>query len=198
MTNEGLGMKEFTDADEQALMLLLDELASDDTLDYAATHGLLCAIVAGPEVAEEEWLATVFDGNPDFPEAGQAERCIELIRALHAELSHRFYGNLRITLPCPLKPGHERLEAWCVGFMEAVFLREDDWLGDDAEPELAHLLLPVMVESDLIDLPETRELRKNRALRETMARELPENLTDLYLLFHGGRNEDSDDGVEPA
>ncbi|MFZ5722965.1 MAG: YecA family protein [Pseudomonadota bacterium] len=180
-------MKDFTDDDEQALMLLLDELAGDDTLDYAATHGLLCALVAGPEVADSDWLSTVFDGAPDFPEPGQGERCIELIRQLHGRLAQDFYGNGRVVLPCPLRPGHERLESWCIGFMEGVFLNEPAWLGDDADPEIAHLLLPVMVESDLIDMPETRELRKNRALRETMVRELPENLVDLYLLFHGGR-----------
>ena len=190
-------MKEFTDADEQALMLLLDELSSDDTLDYAATHGLICAIVAGPDVPEEEWLTTVFDGEPDFPEAGQDTRCIELLRNLHEDIAHRFYGNERIRLPCPLRPGHERLESWAVGFMEGVFLNEEVWLGDDANPEIAHLLLPVMVESDLIDLPETQEIRRNRPLREAMARELPENLTDLYLLFNGGKGDGgSDEGSD--
>ena len=78
--------------------------------------------------------------------------------------------------------------------MEGVFLNEPVWLGDDANPELAHLLLPVMVESDLIDLPETQEIRRNRAMREAMVRELPENLTDLYLLFHGGKGGDGDTG----
>ena len=189
-------MKDFTDDDEQALMLLLDELAGEDTLDYAATHGLLCAIVAGPDVPEEAWLSTVFDGEPDFPEPGQGARCIELIRQLHNRLAHEFYGNARMVLPCPLRPGHERLESWCIGFMEGVFLNEEDWLGDHANREIAHLLLPVMVESDLIDLPETRDLRRNRPLRETMVRELPENLTDLYLLFHGGREDSEDAAVE--
>lgn len=186
-------MKEFTDDDEQALMLLLDELASDDTLDYAATHGLICAVVAGPDVTEEEWLSTVFDGAPAFPEAGQDARCIGLLRLLHADIAHRFYGNERIRLPCPLRPGHERLESWSVGFMEGVFLHEADWLGDDANAEITHLLLPMMVESDLIDLPETQEIRRNRTLREAMARELPENLTDLYLLFHGSKAEGGDE-----
>lgn len=186
-------MKEFTDNDEQALILMLDELASEDTLDYAATHGLLCAVVSGPEVDEAEWLDTVFDGEPGFPEAEQASRCIELLRLLHADIAHRFYGNERIQLPCPLRPGHERLESWCIGFMEGVFLREEEWLGDDASDEIAHLLLPVMVESDLIDLPESHEIRRNRTLREGMIKELPENLTDLYLLFHGNKS----DAAEP-
>lgn len=187
-------MKEFTDDDEQALVLLLDELAGEDTLDFAATHGLLSAIVAGPEVDEEAWLQTVFDGAPDFPEPGQDQRCIELLRLMHADLAHRCYGNERVRLPCPLRPGHERLESWCVGFMEGVFLREEDWLGEDAAPEVAHLLLPIMVESGLIDAPETEEIRRNRPLREAMVKELPENLTDLYLLFHGGKAGDEGDG----
>lgn len=191
-------MKEFTDDDEQALMVLLDEFASEDTLDYAAAHGLVCAVVAGPDVAEETWLATVFDGEPAFPEAGQDARCVELLRLLHADIAHRFYGNERIRLPCPLRPGHERLESWAVGFMEGVFLNEEDWLGDDADPEVAHLVLPVMVESDLIDLPETQEIRRNRSLREAMVREIPENLTDLYLLFHGGKADQEDGAPDPA
>lgn len=190
-------MQDFSDADEQALTLLLDELAGEDALDFAATHGLLCAIVAGPEVDEETWIATVFDGEPQFPEPDQAARCIELLRLMHADLAHRFYRNERIALPCPLRPGHERLESWCVGFMEGVFLNEEDWLGEDIDPEITHLLMPVFVESDLIDLPEAQELRRNRPLREAMVRELPENLTDLYLLFHtgesGGSDSDSDD-----
>lgn len=186
-------MNEFTDDDEQALVLLLDELASEDTLDYAATHGLLCAIVAGPAVAEEEWMSTVFDGEPVFPEPEQAGRCIALLRALHADLAHRFYANERVRLPCPLRPGQERLESWCVGFMEGVFLREDEWLGDDADPEVAHLLMPVLVESDLIDSPETKEIRRIRTLRESMVKELPENLVDLYLAFHGGKSPEGDD-----
>jgi len=182
-------MKEFSDADEQALMRLLDELASEDTLDYAATHGLVCAVVAGPEIPEAEWLGAVFDGEPDFPETGQGARCIELLRLLHEDVAHRFYGNDRIQLPCPLRPGHERLESWSVGFMEGVFLREEEWLGDGVDEQIPHLLLPVMVESDLIDLPETHEIRRNRVLREAMVKELPENLTDIYLLFHGGKGE---------
>lgn len=182
-------MKDFTPTDEQALMLLLDELASDDTLDYAATHGLLCAIVAGPAVAEEDWLQTVFDGEPDFPEVEQNTRCIALLKSLHASISHDFYSNKRIRLPCPLRPGHEQLEAWSVGFMEGAFLNEAAFLGDSADPEVANLLLPIMVESDLIDMPETQELRRNRPLRETMVNELPENLTDLYLIFHGNKND---------
>ena len=179
-------MKEYTPDDDQALVLLLDELAGEDTLDYAAAHGLLCAVITGPDVPEAEWLATVFDGEPDFPEAGQAGRCVELLRLLHDDLAHRFYRNERIQLPCPLRPGHERLESWCIGFMEGVFLREELWLGDGANPELMHLLLPVLVESDLLETPETTDLRRQRPLREAMLRELPENLVDLYLLFHGG------------
>ena len=45
-------MKEFTDDDEQALVLLLDELAGDDTLDFAATHGLLFCFVDGRVVLD--------------------------------------------------------------------------------------------------------------------------------------------------
>ena len=39
------------------------------------------------------------------------------------------------------------------------------------------------------------EIRRNRSLREAMVREIPENLTDLYLLFHGGKA-DSDDATD--
>lgn len=191
-------MKDFTADDEQTLTLLLDELAGEDTLDFAATHGLLCAIVAGPEVTEEAWLEAVFDGAPDFEDPAQGQRCVELLKLMYARLTHDFYGNVRPPLPCPLRPGHERLESWCVGFMEGVFLNEEDWLGDDTDPEIAHLLLPMMVESDLIDLPETRELRRDRALRDTMVRELPENLIDLYLIFHGGKEDGADDEADDA
>ena len=49
---------------------------------------------------------------------------------------------------------------------------------------------------DRAKLEPLMKLRRNRPLRETMVRELPENLTDLYLLFHGGREDSEDAAVE--
>lgn len=67
--------------------------------------------------------------------------------------------------------------------MEGVFLREEQWFGDDEET-VAGLLLPIMVASELFEDAEISEIRKDRALSEEMCEQIPEVLIDLYLHFH--------------
>ena len=90
------------------------------------------------------------------------------------------------TLPCELVVGDEtdesKLRGWCIGFMEGVFLREDVWFEDD-EDEVSELLLPIMVISGLFDeQPDFAEIGSDIELLESMAEQIPEILTTLFLL----------------
>ncbi len=77
--------------------------------------------------------------------------------------------------------------SWCVGFIEWVSEREWDMEDEEAAANLMELLLPIQIGSTLFDDdPEFTELKQNKQLWQQMISEIPEVLTDLYFLLHGG------------
>src|SRR5690606_33465682 len=71
----------------------------------------------------------------------------------------------------------------CVGFLEGVFLREEDWFRQDEET-VSELLLPIMVGSGLFeDQPEFAEIAQDEEMVQDMLDHIPDVLTQLYLLF---------------
>ncbi|UTN74996.1 UPF0149 family protein [Pseudomonas aeruginosa] len=91
-----------------------------------------------------------------------------------------------LELPCDLDLGDEPddsdLRGWCIGFMEGVFLREEVWF-EQAEEEVSELLLPIMVGSGLFDeQPEFDEIARDRHLVDDMVAQIPDLLTNLFLL----------------
>ncbi|HNJ87105.1 MAG TPA: UPF0149 family protein, partial [Agitococcus sp.] len=72
---------------------------------------------------------------------------------------------------------------WCVGFMEGMFCNEEAWYAKN-EDLVIELTLPIVSISGLIEDPELNKIRKNRKLLQQFAREIPEVLTELYLLFN--------------
>lgn len=169
---------------------LFSPAVSEEALDLISAHGLLCALNISPvKVPESEWLAVMFDGEPKWESAAQKEQILDLLRKLNHTISNDLYSDQEILLPCELTLEPEEDEEvtevtlWAQSFMEGVFLREDDWFGQDEE-EVAGLLLPVMVASDLFEDTEITDIRKDRALSEEMCAQIPEVLIDLYLHFH--------------
>ncbi len=49
---------------------------------------------------------------------------------------------------------------------------------------MAELLLPVMAVSDLFDDEDFSQIKSNPKIMEQLSEQIPEVLTDLYLLFH--------------
>jgi uncharacterized protein len=74
---------------------------------------------------------------------------------------------------------------WSVGFVDALFLNEEnDWYDVDEEA-VGMLTLPMMVFSGIDeDDAQMQSVRRNGDLMDEMASEIPENLTKLYLLYH--------------
>lgn len=175
---------------DQLEAFLFSSAVSEDALDLIGTHGLLCAINISPiKIPEQEWLDLLFDSEPQWESDQQKSEVIALLRKLHHTIGQDLYNDHETLLPCELTldtdedEDETELTIWAQSFMEGVFLREEDWFGDDEET-VAGLLLPIMVASELFDDPEIVEIRDDRALSEEMAEQIPELLVDLYLYYH--------------
>ncbi|KAA0873959.1 YecA/YgfB family protein [Nitrincola tapanii] len=169
---------------------LFSDSVSEDALDLIGAHGLLCAVNISPvEIPEAEWMALLFDSEPEWASEEEKNHYQTLLRKLHKTLASDLYNDQETLLPCELTLDTDEdedlpeLTIWAQSFMEGVFLREEEWFGRDEET-VAGMLLPIMVASELFEDTEILEIRQDRALSEEMAEQIPELLVDLYLYFH--------------
>ena len=160
----------------------------EEALDYVATHGYLTALSICPElVTEGEWLAELFGQEPEYKDASEQEDITEALRQLKAQIARQLASDEEFEFPCELDLGDEPddsdMRAWCIGFMEGVFLREDIWFEADEE-EVSELLLPMMVGSGLFEeQPDFAEIADDDELVASMLVQIPEVLTALFLLL---------------
>lgn len=167
-------------------------LDSDDlyveALDYVATHGYLTALSICPDpVDEDEWVPELFGQEPEYENDAEREAILAALLQLKAQIARQLASDEDFEFPCELDLGDEPeesdLRAWCIGFMEGVFLREDTWFEDDEE-EVSELLLPMMVGSGLFDeQPDFSEIADDEELVASMLAQIPEILTTLFLLL---------------
>ena len=68
--------------------------------------------------------------------------------------------------------------------MEGVFTQEEAWFSPKTEQDVAEMLLPVMVASELFEEEEITAIRDDEKLCAEMCAQIPELLIDLYLYFH--------------
>ena len=93
-------------------------------------------------------------------------------------------SNLTVTFEPTTDYEESDMQAWCQGFMEIVFEAPDAWEHKDEE-QLALLLLPIETASGFFeDEPDFQKLYKQPKLLKQMFNDIPELLTDIYLLFH--------------
>ncbi|WP_409522942.1 YecA family protein [Nitrincola sp. MINF-07-Sa-05] len=175
---------------DQLEAFLFSSAVSEDALDLIGAHGLLCAVNISPvKIPEQEWVDLLFESEPKWESDAQKADVMALLRKLNHTIAADLYSDEEILLPCDLtldvdeEEGVAELTIWAQSFMEGVFLREEEWFGDDEET-IAGLLLPIMVSSDLFDDPEIIEVRQDRSLSEEMAEQIPDVLVDLYLHYH--------------
>ncbi|KGK41719.1 hypothetical protein LH51_12680 [Nitrincola sp. A-D6] len=177
---------------DQLEAFLFSSAVSEDALDLIGTHGLLCAVNISPvKVPDQEWLDLLFDSEPKWESDAQKAEIIGLLRKLNHTIGHDLYNDQETLLPCELTLDTDEdededtteLTIWAQSFMEGVFMREEEWFGDDEET-VAGMLLPIMVASELFDDTEILEIRQDRALSEEMAEQIPELLVDLFLYYH--------------
>lgn len=160
----------------------------EEALDYVASHGFLTALSICPEPVEaEEWIAELFGEEPDYKDATERDDIHEALLQLKAQIERQLASDEEFEFPCDLdlgdEPADSDLRAWCIGFMEGVFLREDIWFEDDEE-EVSELLLPVMVGSGLFDeQPDFAEIANDDELVASMLVQIPDILSTLFLLL---------------
>lgn len=170
---------------------MFSDAVSEDALDLIGTHGYFCALNIGPvKIQEQQWLKELFDGTPEYTSEAQKQRIESLLRRLYASIGSDLYNDQDMLIPCELTLETEddeeqsELTSWAQAFMEAVFLKEDEWFNHQAEEEVAELMLPIMIASDLFDEEEFASMRNDQRLCDEMCRNIPELLIDLYLLFN--------------
>ena len=165
-----------------------DEL-HEEALDYVAAHGYLTALSICPDpVPEREWIDALFAEPPHYRSDAEREEIEATLQQLKAHIGRQLASDDDPEFPCDIDLGEDPddsdLRGWCIGFMEGVFLREAVWF-EDAEDEVCELLLPIMVASGLFDeQPEFAEIAADRDLVDSMADQIPELLTALFLLCH--------------
>ena len=92
-----------------------------------------------------------------------------------------------IEFPFEIEEAHvdSSLGDWSVGFVDAMFQNEEAWFRDELEDALVELTLPIMVFSGIDEEdPQMESFRRNGQLMDELAEEIPENLTEIYLLYH--------------
>tara|TARA_R110002094_G_scaffold139841_4_gene130929 strand:+ start:1053 stop:1673 length:621 start_codon:yes stop_codon:yes gene_type:complete len=164
---------------------LFSEAVSEEALDYPSLHGLLTAIAICPvTIDESEWMETLFDGQPTYADNAQQTRIESLLRRELLGICDELEHEEPPELPCDLSLEEDSLlTVWCQGFMEGVFMREEAWFGAH-EGEMAELLLPMMIASELFeDDTELQKMRDDSSLMQGLCTEIPDLLTDIYLLF---------------
>lgn len=165
----------------ELLEAYLDGEQNEYGLSFAATHGYLCAIAVGPKF--DNWLKELFDNQiKQVP-----NNIIEQIQTWLDHILQTLNNEEHIDLPFEIEEADvdSSLGDWSVGFVDALFLNEDAWFTPDVEEPLIELTLPMMVFSGIDEEdPQMESFRRNGQLMDELAEEIPENLTQIYLLYH--------------
>jgi uncharacterized protein len=129
---------------------LLQLRASEDGMLLDALHGLITAVVIGPEpVPPDEWMPQVIDDTNPFESLEQAERAISLILRMYNSVASDL-DELRwepILGAVETEGGESTYSAqgWCEGFTLGVDLRAEVWETRMKEDrELMELLAPIL------------------------------------------------------
>ncbi len=158
----------------------LDSEANEFGLDFAATHGFLCATVVGPEL--KDWCKHLFDEHQkDIP-----KNILEQIDLWRDDILQTLLREEHIGFPVEIEEisVDSSLGDWSVGFVDALFLNDEAWFEQTDEEDVIMLTLPMMVFSGIEGEQDLEDVRQNPDLMEEMAEEIPENLTKLFLLYH--------------
>src|SRR5690554_4119330 len=142
--------------------LLEEEAERQDSFDFFAVHGLITALVSGPELfdAKTVW-ELAFEDNTGFKKE-EKEQLTVLFTKLAKEIQAWLDSGQDFPVPCELTLLEEEdedsaLESWALGFMSVVLLQEESWYAEHEEKVAEHLF-PIMYASGLfLDEPEMAE-----------------------------------------
>lgn len=159
----------------------LDGEHNEYGLDFAGTCGFLCATAVGP--TWKNWLSYLFEDQ----EKKVPKEIIEQIKLWLADIQQSLSNEDIFEFPFDIEEADvdSSLGDWCIGFIDVMFSNEEAWFTDENENAITDLTLPMMVFSGIDDEdPQMESFRRNGQLMDDLAEEIPENLTEIYLLFH--------------
>lgn len=172
---------------------LLLACGDENTFSSLECHGLICATAIYPgDIDEDEIYDIIFDTEitPPPTEFSALKQLIDqLINLVETGLEQ----GQAVTPPCSLEIGPSETNAsgteidspiriWSAAFMQGVFLREPEWFDKD-EDLVAQMSLPILVASDLVESEEMQEIQNNQTLFNSLCKEIPNTLTDMYLFY---------------
>lgn len=179
--------------DDLELQALEDFLESDQVHEechnFVMAHGFLTALSICPiEMNETKWQEILFEAPPAFSNEKEAQRIKKLLSRLKVDIQKELESEDEFLMPCEIELADSEdelseLQEWASGFMEGVFLTETHWFDSQQEEVIAELLIPFMLASDLFDDDEIANIRQTPKLAQSCIDQIPEVLTDLYLVM---------------
>ena len=185
----------------------LVEHPGTDGLMLDGVHGLLSAIVAGPEpVPASEWLPHVIDEETGFDDADQANRILSLlvrlynsvVQELEALTYEPIFGEYED------EDGSADLAAvgWCEGFSLGIDLRSAVWEARmSSDPRLMDLLDPIIrisADEGLFESDTTEQLAElDEEDRDQLLRAVGGAVADVQQYWRE-QPPTPDEGAEPA
>ncbi|MDG9667467.1 YecA family protein [Hahella sp. CR1] len=164
--------------------LLFDNDQEEENLDLFGIHGLLSAFAVGPADADvNEWLRLILDGSCQL-ESQELEEIKQSILRLFKHIEQQLHSEENVSVPEEIFDDEDALANWSAGFIEGFLSNEKLWFEGYDEAAVASLLLPMMAHSELFEDEDFEDIKHNDKLMAEMADQIPENLTDLYLLYH--------------
>ena len=174
-----LSENELAELDE----FLLSDACDDEVLTVDEVHGLLTALLAGPQpLPEEEWLPMAW-GEPEFADDAERQHMVGLMRRMHDDIDEtlklgRDFEPLAVEVE---ENGVDvvAFEGWCFGFMLGVETCQDEW---DSLPKDEGNLLAPMAQLALLNSDEEPEMDDEEY--EQWVELLPGAVMGLYSYWH--------------
>jgi uncharacterized protein len=146
---------------------LSSDVMPDDSLDISGLHGLLTAVVSGPEIVmPSEWFPIVIgSGEAAFTDKVHAERIFGLVMRFHNEVAAILAEEPEFFDPIMLARdgtgSRSYAMSWCRGYLLGVQLSHEAWLRYQNEPAVEEGLgVMVSLIDDLPGQPLPRGIRR--------------------------------------
>ncbi|MBK6436206.1 MAG: YecA family protein [Rhodanobacteraceae bacterium] len=178
-----------------------------DGLMLDGVHGLLSAMVAGPEpVPASEWLPRVIDEENGFDDANQSNRILSLLVRLYnsvvQELEALTYEPIFGEYEDDEGAAELAAVGWCEGFSLGIDLRSGVWESRMAsDPRLMDLLDPIIrisADEGLFESDTTEQLAElDEEDRDQLLRAVGGAVADVQQYWRE-QPATPDEGAEPA
>ena len=169
-------------------VLLEEEAERQDSFDFFAVHGLMTALIAGPEeFSVQQIWDSAFEENLGFSKEQKAQ-VDTLLLQLSKEIQAWLDSGQDFPVPADLTLVDDEeeppLESWAMGFMTGVLLQEESWYAK-SEETIAQRLFPIMYASGLfMDEPEMADIDEDLDLSNQMCANIPAAVVEVYLFLH--------------